>query len=60
MLGSHKVVYVQDWDDYRVSALEDDAKLEIGKGIYFNYRLQLLIVIKEEVAEYSQVTHYLP
>jgi hypothetical protein len=56
----HKVVYVNDWLDWRISDLEDDAKLQIGVGIYYHYELQLLIVIKKEVREWSDVIHYLP
>lgn len=59
-MKTHSVVYINDWSDSSVAAIRDDVMLPIGKGIYFHHRLQLLIVVKDEVQEWSEVTNYLP
>ncbi len=44
-----KVVYAQSWDDSGVKEISDDAMLPVSRGVYFHHRLQLLIVIKDEI-----------
>lgn len=54
-----KVIYVNSWLDARIKNIRDDAMLPITqKGVYFHHRLQLLIVVKDELDD--SITNWLP
>lgn len=45
----NNVIYVQTIHAPEISDIIDDAMLPVSEGIYFHHRLQLLIVVRDQL-----------
>ncbi len=55
---TQKVNFIQNWKDPEIRSIRDDCMLKIANGVYFHQRLQVTIIVEDELP--AAISNWLP